>query len=524
MARGAEVIVLTTSGTADPVIPPAAPFRASAYASPGDALSGVAELRARAVPTVLVIGPGPFNLAAITLDAGRRFPDVPIILATSPGAPVNPAGRLMARAAGSPALVDAVAQALLAAAQQARVRTTLDRLNVRLRAAEPPDPVAYRRLTLSSLYLTAILEQARDGIIVTDPDATVAVWNRAASELFRPPGDVIGRPVDEAIGGPEGAAVRARLHELGPDRRTAAHEVTLTRDGTVRTVELSLTLVLDQEGQRVGLSLVARDVTKDRALQHELQERAQALEESSRLKDEFLAILSHELRTPLNAVLGWTQILSRTAADDGAVARATEMIARNAQLQRRLVEDLLDYARIAAGRLPMTKARTDIPDAVRNAVAALRPAIEERQLRLTESYAADLEADVDEERLRQVVTNLVSNSLKFTEPGGALHVWVAPAGTSIEIGLADTGRGIPPEFLPFVFDEFRLAESSTTRTGAGLGLGLAIARRIVRLHGGDISASSDGVGRGATFVVTLPRQAAEHPHAHDARGRQAECL
>ena len=228
-------------------------------------------------------------------------------------------------------------------------------------------------------------------------------------------------------------------------------------------------------------------------------------EESNRLKDEFLATLSHELRTPLTSVLGWAKLLRSERFDPQTAARALEAIERNAEAQTRLINDLLDVSRVITGKLRLDVQPTGLAGVVEAAVESVRPAAAARGVRLDvrlDPRAGPVAGDAD--RLQQVVWNLLSNAIKFTPGGGSVEVRLARADGHAEITVADTGRGIAPEFLPHVFDRFRQADQRITREHGGLGLGLAIARHLVELHGGTISASSRGVGHGATFRVRLP--------------------
>lgn len=317
-------------------------------------------------------------------------------------------------------------------------------------------------------------------------------------------GDAIGRRIDEVVDGDAGAALLAGIRALSLEHRSESHALVHRADAGTRHIEVSLSLIRDAHGNGMAVSCIARDVSRERALQRELELRAEALARSNRHKDEFLAVLSHELRTPLNAVLGWTQILATTTPDPSQVRRATGVIARNAELQLRLVEDLLDYARIAAGRLPLRLEPADVAEVVAAAVDAIRPTIESRGLHIHESYERGLAGRLDRDRFAQVVTNLLANAVKFTPSPGDIRLTVGLVAGEIGVAVADTGRGIRPEFLPHIFDEFRQGDASVTRAEGGLGLGLSIARRIVELHGGRISAASDGPGTGTTFLVLLP--------------------
>ncbi|MGK3962821.1 ATP-binding protein [Sorangium sp. So ce118] len=242
-------------------------------------------------------------------------------------------------------------------------------------------------------------------------------------------------------------------------------------------------------------------------LASERSARAQA-EEANRLKDEFLATVSHELRTPLNAILGWSHLLqAKGAAAEAAEQRARGLsaIERSARSQARLIEDILDVSRIISGKVRLERQLVDLDAVIGAAVESLRPTADAKGVAL-ELAAAARGARVlgDATRLQQVCWNLVSNAIKFTPAGGVVGVSIARRGAALHVEVSDTGQGIRPEFLPFVFDRFSQADSSTTRRHGGLGLGLAIVRHLVELHGGSVSARSEGDGKGATFDVALP--------------------
>ena len=243
---------------------------------------------------------------------------------------------------------------------------------------------------------------------------------------------------------------------------------------------------------------------------HQIQQREAELREANRLKDEFLATLSHELRTPLNAILGWTKLLRARAVPPDAVDRALEKVERNGLAQARLVEDLLEVSRITTGKMRLDLRAVDLAGIVHAAVESIRPSADARQVVLA---AAGLDHGLpffgDPDRLQQVIWNLLSNAVKFTPPGGRASVSVARGGDTATLVVSDTGVGIDPAFIRNVFDTFRQADASSTRQHGGLGLGLSIARRLVELHGGTIEATSEGLGRGATFTVRLPIRSAE---------------
>ncbi|HYO10132.1 MAG TPA: response regulator [Tepidisphaeraceae bacterium] len=226
--------------------------------------------------------------------------------------------------------------------------------------------------------------------------------------------------------------------------------------------------------------------------------------ETNRIKDEFLSTLSHELRTPLNAILGWTQLL-RMGDLDPETGHAIEVIERNARAQAKLVEDLLDVSRVTNGKLRLTTRAVDLRRVTQSAIEAVRPTAEARQVALHLACEHDTYPMTgDGDRLQQVAWNLLSNAVKFTPAGGRVDVRLERVGGALRLVVADTGQGIPANFLPYVFDRFRQADATSTRSHGGLGIGLTIVRRIVELHGGSVRAESGGEGRGATFTVTLP--------------------
>jgi CheY-like chemotaxis protein len=230
-------------------------------------------------------------------------------------------------------------------------------------------------------------------------------------------------------------------------------------------------------------------------------------EAANRAKDEFLATLSHELRTPLNAIVGWTRILLDGALDERSTTRALEVIDRNANLQAQLIEDILDVSRIITGVLRVDRKPVDLGSVIGAAYDAVRPAAEAKRIRIqTRLDGAARLTEGDPQRLQQVVWNLLSNAVKFTKAGGVVEIeLVAVGSTDVRITVRDDGAGIDREFLPYVFDRFRQADGSISRQHGGLGLGLAIVRHLVELHGGTVRAESEGLERGSTFIIELPR-------------------
>ncbi|MBD2465398.1 response regulator, partial [Oscillatoria sp. FACHB-1407] len=236
-----------------------------------------------------------------------------------------------------------------------------------------------------------------------------------------------------------------------------------------------------------------------------LQQRAEELAQANRLKDEFLAVLSHELRSPLNPILGWTKLLRNGKLDATRTAHALETIERNTQLQVQLIDDLLDISRILRGKLALTITTVDLQFVISAALETVRLAAEAKSQQI-ETIISPIAGTVngDAGRLQQVIWNLLSNAIKFTPAGGYITIQLSSEGATARIQVKDSGKGIKPDFLPYIFEHFRQEDGAPTRQFGGLGLGLAIAKQITEMHGGTIKAESQGEGMGATFVVELP--------------------
>jgi signal transduction histidine kinase/CheY-like chemotaxis protein len=237
------------------------------------------------------------------------------------------------------------------------------------------------------------------------------------------------------------------------------------------------------------------------------RERADLLDreqQANRLKDEFLATLSHELRTPLNAIVGWVHLLRRGQLPPEEVQHALERIDRNAHAQARLVQDLLDVSRITSGKLLLDVREMDLAVVALNAIDACRPAAEARQVALIPEFAGPFPTMGDPDRLQQVLWNLITNAVRFTPPDGKVTVAISRTAMVDTIEVRDTGAGIEPHFIPYMFEPFRQADAASTRTHGGLGIGLTIVRRLTEMHGGTVSVASDGPGKGATLTVKLP--------------------
>jgi signal transduction histidine kinase/ActR/RegA family two-component response regulator len=261
-----------------------------------------------------------------------------------------------------------------------------------------------------------------------------------------------------------------------------------------------------QRPTRIAMLLSAvRAALRWRERQYETRDLLERLREADRQKDEFLATVSHELRTPLNAIVGWTTIMEAEPCTAPTHQRGLEVLGRSARAQATIIDDLLDVSRIITGKVRLVLREVDLAEAVLTAVESVRPAAAARGLTVDTplpSHRVCVRGDFD--RIQQIAWNLVSNSVKFTPEGGRVTVEIGKADSRAFLKVSDTGRGIAPEFVPFVFDRFRQADSSTTRRHGGLGLGLSIVRHLAELHGGTVRAESAGIDQGAAFTVSFP--------------------
>src|SRR5215212_241409 len=285
--------------------------------------------------------------------------------------------------------------------------------------------------------------------------------------------------------------------------------ICFTYETYLKNIEVS---VAQTEAARLHVEELSRYITD---LQRSEEARGQLLlraerarseaEAANRIKDEFLATLSHELRTPLTSLLGWSSVLREAKREEKILNQGLDAIDRNARIQAQLIDDLLDVSRIVSGKLNLDVRPLDLSSVTRAAISVVRPAADAKGITLDYWAQPGLGAIcADSARLQQIIWNLLSNAVKFTPPGGKIAVRVEQDGVDARVTVQDTGQGIDSEFLPRVFDRFRQADSSTTRSFGGLGLGLAIVRHLVELHGGTVSAQSDGVNKGAIFITTFP--------------------
>jgi PAS domain S-box-containing protein len=352
--------------------------------------------------------------------------------------------------------------------------------------------------------LAAIVASTDDAIVSKDLNGIILTWNNGAHRIF-------GYTAEEAIGKSIRILIPADRqseedHVLSRIRQglTVDHfeTVRMRKDGTLIDVAVTISPIRNAKGEVVGASKIARDITEQRRL------RALA-DEASRLKDEFLAVLSHELRTPLNTVLGYARMLRREDKRMSADLRerALEALERNADSLTRLVSDVLDTSRIVTGKLRLALEACAVEACIGDAVRTIQSAADAKGIELEVHVDSNLTVLCDRDRMQQVMWNILSNAIKFTPSGGRVTVRGVRHGGGIEITIADTGIGISPEHMPFVFHRFWQAHTGASREFGGLGLGLALSRHIIELHGGSIVAESAGEGLGTVFRVTLPTAA-----------------
>jgi len=371
-----------------------------------------------------------------------------------------------------------------------------------------------RRGEATLARLAAIVDYSDDVIVSKTLDGIITSWNRAAERTFGwTEAEAVGRhitliiPPDRRV---EEDDVLARIRR--GERVDHFETVRVGKDGRLIDVSITISPVRDTAGRIIGASKIARDVTERRRLEAQLgallvreQEARREAEALNRAKDELLATVSHELRTPLNSIFGWARMMQSGAMDEAGRAHAVEVILRNAALQGRLVEDLLDLSRIAAGRMRLELEPMNLNATIEAALETVRPAARARSIEVIAALDDSLgPIQGAPDRLQQVVWNLLMNSVKFTPPGGRVEISSQHAAGAAAIVVTDTGQGIPADVLPHVFEPFRQADSSSTRAQGGLGLGLTLVRRLVELHGGTVVAESEGQDRGSTFTVTLP--------------------
>ena len=278
----------------------------------------------------------------------------------------------------------------------------------------------------------------------------------------------------------------------------------------------------NEQGEIVKWYGTNTSITKIKELEQKLLQQTKDLIQANQLKDEFLAIVSHELRTPLNPILGWSQLLLAGKLDPERIVQGVAIIERNAKLQAQLIDDLLDVSKILRGKLNLNKVPLNLESVIRAALSTVQLTAEAKSIQIETEFESDIGQILgDAARLQQIMWNLISNAVKFTPEQGHIIVKLKRIATQALIEVVDTGRGIEPEFIPYVFDRFRQADSANTREFGGLGLGLAIVRHLCELHEGTVAVSSPGLNQGATFSVRLPLMNAPTPKQIDSEAEQS---
>lgn len=384
---------------------------------------------------------------------------------------------------------------------------------LRLQRAEAELRNSQKRLALA-------LEAGRAGTFEWDIQNNVNYWSPELEKLFGVEAgtyaghyDVLAKTIAAEDAQRIGAEVRAALEKRQAEY---AYEFrAIMPDNSHRWFGARAKFEYDAAGKPLRMIGINVDINerkqaeaeRERLLDAEQKARQDA-ETATRLKDEFLAVVSHELRSPLNSILGWNHFL-RGGADPATVSRAAEIIARQGAQQLQLIEDLLDTSRIISGKMRLNVQPVELSEVISAALDTARPAAEAKKIVLLPDFEAGAgQITGDPDRLQQIVWNLLNNAVKFTPTGGTVFVSVKRESSQLAVIVRDTGQGIEPEFLPFVFDRFRQADGSTTRRFGGLGLGLALVRHLVELHGGNVQAISAGVDLGTTFTIRFPLRAA----------------
>jgi len=369
--------------------------------------------------------------------------------------------------------------------------------------------------------LAIFIDAVRDYAIYTlDAEGRVATWNVGAERIKGyAESEIIGRDFalfypesDVASGKPETDLQRAR--EQGSVQEEGWR---VRKDGSLFWADMLVAAVRGQTGELRGYVKVTRDITErknaeetqralaeQRAARLHEEEKRRLAEEAARTKDEFIAMVSHELRTPLTSILGWARMLRMGSLDPATTAEALDALERSAHTQVHLVEDLLDTARIASGKLRLYKRPLDLRTVIEAALADVAPAANAKRISIRSDLACDCKTVGDPTRLRQVAWNLLTNAIKFTPEGGTVTVRMRESEGLALVEFRDTGRGIEPELLPHLFTRYRQGDPGAGDRKAGLGLGLSLSRHLTELHGGAITASSDGPGKGAIFTLRLP--------------------
>jgi PAS domain S-box-containing protein len=370
-----------------------------------------------------------------------------------------------------------------------------------------PELPSQRKEALFQMVMENVADYA---IFTTDMEGTITSWNLGVEHLLGyKEVEFVGQNTsliftqeDLEEGAPEHERQQVRSNGRAEDQRWHVRH-----DGTLFWANGMLMPLKNDDNQLCGFAKILRDDTARKQMEDELHQRAEELEKANRIKEEFLAVLSHELRTPLTAILGWSRLLHSGELDAKLTQRALESIERNAQAQTHLISDLLDVSRIMTGKLHIEPRDVELNDVVRAAVSSIEPAALAKEINLQvelDTQASPVHGDAN--RLQQVVSNLLTNAVKFTPKGGDISVQSRSTGCHVELAIQDSGIGIEPDFLPHVFERFRQSDVNSKHRHGGLGLGLSLVCHLVQLHGGSVRVESAGRNQGSTFTVHLPLQ------------------
>jgi PAS domain S-box-containing protein len=399
-----------------------------------------------------------------------------------------------------------------------------DRTAELMTSLETEGPVSFVQRSL----LAAIVESSDDAIVSKSLEGRILTWNAGATRIFGyQPDEAIGKPITIIIPPELLDEERQILEKIGRGERIDHFDtIRLTKDGRRITISLTVSPVRDAGGTVIGASKVARDVSERKRAELALQQSQEALREADRRKDEFLALLAHELRNPLAPIRYALAANKRSGRTPEQRQQAEEIIERQVTHMSHLLDDLLDVSRITRGTLELKKAPIELSSVIAAAVETARPILNAKH----HALAVDLpqgtvRLDADPVRLAQVFSNLLINAAKYTDPEGAVRLEAGQEGEDVVIAIRDNGIGIAADMLPRLFTVFTQANTTAARAEGGLGVGLSLVRGLVTLHGGTVTAHSDGLGKGSAFVVRLPatqagagpgRVAAEKPVAGEA--------
>jgi PAS domain S-box-containing protein len=389
-------------------------------------------------------------------------------------------------------------------------------------------PLAPEDAERAHALLAAIVASSEDAIVSKTLNSIVTSWNAAAERLFGyTAAEMIGQSITRIIPDDLRHEEDEILAKLRRGERIERYETVRRRkDGEMLDISLTISPIRDSSGRIIGAAKIAHDITARRRAERALREREAELakvaaerelflaseraarseaERLSHMKDEFLATLSHELRTPLNAIQGWTHLLRERKSKPEDFDHALETIDRNVRVQGQIVNDLLDMSRIISGKIHLEVQPLYLHEVVQNAIEAVKQSAAAKEIRIQPMLDSRIGlVRGDPNRLQQVLWNLLTNAIKFTPKNGRVQVVLERVNSHAEVCVQDNGIGIRADFLPYVFDRFRQADSTTTRRFGGLGLGLSIVKNLVELHGGSVRVKSPGENQGTSFILSLP--------------------